>query len=143
MPQVNFSNIFNPGYLFDPAPAFSQNVSMVFNVLVVFLLLNILVYFLIKRAKFLAGVQKVIIRSWARINLILTLTGIVLIFFRSQGFRFLSMRVLLLAALLAIVINLSFWLVKLVRKKVVQNVQADSAESVSKYQDYLPKKRKK
>ncbi len=142
MPSFTLSSLVDPSYLFDIHPASSSAVNMAVNAALVFLLLNVVIYLFIKRAKWLAGVHKVIVRKWAFRNLISTAILILFLFFRTQGFKYLSMRVLPLIALAVLLGNLVASIIIFVRRKAPKPM-AETNESVSNYQDYLPKKRKK
>jgi amino acid transporter len=142
MPSFSLSSLVDSSYLFDIHPASSSVVNMAVNAAVVFLLLNVVVYLFIKRAKWMAGVHKVIVRKWAFRNLIITAILLLLLFFRNQGFKYLSMRVLPMIAVIVIFGNLVVSMVMFVRRKAPKPL-AETNESVSNYQDYLPKKKKK
>jgi hypothetical protein len=139
--ELNLSNLLSTEYLFDPAPG-NQNTSLLFVIALLFLAVNLLAYLFIRRAKFMAGVHKVLVRAGARINVFIGIAAVVLVFFRTQGFRYLSMRVLLLVLLLMAIINTGYWVIKYIKRKPA-TVKTQSLETVEGYQQYLPKKKKK
>ncbi|MFQ5493486.1 MAG: hypothetical protein ACE5DX_04995 [Candidatus Dojkabacteria bacterium] len=137
--SFDFSNLVDTEYLFNTDPGVSEYIEWALAVTLVSLFISLFLSLFIKRFKRIDGVRRVIIRSAARRQLILSLVLLLLVFFRNQGFNVLSMRALVLLVVILMLVSLgyfAYWFIKRapVKKKEVQKS--------SDYQKYLPKKKR-
>jgi hypothetical protein len=142
--DLDFSKLINVSYLTESQPdTFSFS-----GWILLFVLLNIvaiaIVYVLLKKRIIeIAGKRRIVIKKFLKINLILIILWMIFIFFRFQGFMYLSMRIWQLLLLIAYLVVNSIALVRYLRSNSVSLQKISNEKGVNYYQDYLPKKNKK
>ena len=142
--DLDFSKLINVSYLTESQPdTFSFS-----GWILLFVLLNIvaiaIVYVLLKKRIIeIAGKRRIVIKKFLKINLILIILWMIFIFFRFQGFMYLSMRIWQLLLLIAYLVVNSIAIVRYLRSNSVSLQKISNEKGVNYYQDYLPKKNKK
>ena len=143
--DYNFSNLLNSDYLFNNKPETFMFQSWAFVICILGILVAILVMLFLKKRRgvlFIEKGRRHILNFHNKINLILISLNFVLVFLRSQGTQFLSMRFILFFFFALILINTIVSIVRAIVHKPKDEI-ADEIKSDDTYQKYLPKKKKK
>ena len=143
--EINFSNLGNKDYLFDPKPGISHFQSWAFLFGFFAILISVLGLIFLKKRRnrlYIERGRRHILSFHTKINLVFFSLFFVLIFFRSQGMAFLSMRFLEWMSLGLVLLSTVAGLIRVLVYK-----PESEAESIVKtedtYQQYLPKRKKK
>lgn len=143
--DYKFSNLLNSDYLFNSKPDSFLFQSWAFVICILGIIISILVLLFLKRRRnklYIEKGRRHILNFHNKINLVLISINFVLVFLRSQGTQFLSMRFLLVLFFGFIMINTIVAIVRIIVHKPADEI-ADETKSDDTYQKYLPKKKKK
>lgn len=143
--DYNFSNLLNSDYLFNNKPDSFLFQSWAFVICILGILVAILVMIFLKKRRGLIYIEKGrrhILSFHNKINLIIISVNFVLVFLRSQGTQFLSMRFILFFFFALILVNTIVSIVRAIVHKPKDEL-AEEIKTDDTYQKYLPKKKKK
>ena len=142
--DFDFSKLFDLSYLTQSQPdTFSYSGWVLLFVLINIIVIGVVYVLLKKRVIEIAGKRRIIIKKFLKINMIIIVVWMFFIFFRFQGFMYLSMRIWQLLLLIAYLVVNSIALVRYLRSNSVSLQKISNEKGVNYYQDYLPKKNKK
>lgn len=143
--DYNFSNLVNSDYLFNNKPDSFMFQSWAFVICILGILITVLVLLFLKKRRSILYIEKGrrhILSFHNKINLVLISVNFVLVFLRSQGTQFLSMRFLLVLFFGFIFINTIVSIIRMIAHKPADEI-ANEIKTDDTYQKYLPKKKKK
>jgi len=143
--DLNLSNLTDNNYLFNTKPDsfYFQSWALVLGVVAVVLTVLFLIF--LKRRRGILYIEKGrrhILSFHTKINLVFFSLELVLIFLRTQGTQYLSMRFLAWACLGLVVISFVIALIRILIYKP-EGELSEVIKSDDTYQKYLPKKKKK
>ncbi len=142
--DFDFSKLIDFSYLTQSQPdTFSYS-----GWVLLFMLINIIaiavVYVLLKKRVIeIAGKRRIIIKKFLKLNMVIIVVWMFFIFFRFQGFMYLSMRIWQLLLLMAYLAVNTIAIVRYFKSNSVSLQKTTNEKGVNYYQDYLPKKNRK
>lgn len=142
--NIDLTKLYNFEYLTEIRPE-SFTFSGLFTLLVIlnFLIVGVLYILIKRRVLILMGKRKLILKRALKYNLIFSILWLVFIFARFQGILYLSMRLWHLLFLLSLIIINTYFGVRFLSSRKVEEGATEKSEGFNYYQDYLPKKNKK
>jgi hypothetical protein len=142
--DFSFANFSNKDYLFNSKPADFYFQSWAFVLSLLGVIAMVLVFLFLKKRRnifYIERGKRHILNFHTKIALVLISVIFVLVFFRSQGMMYVSMRFIFWFFVALIAINKLMALVRIIIYKPVDEV-ASEIKTDDTYQKYLPKKKK-
>lgn len=142
--DIDFSKLIDIGYLTESQPDSFSYSGWVLLLMFVNIIAIAIVYVLLKKKVIeIAGKRRIIIKKFLKINMVVIVVWMIFIFFRFQGFIYLSMRIWQLLLLITyLVVNITA-VVLYLKNNPVSVQKLSNEKGVNYYQDYLPKKNRK
>lgn len=142
--EIDFSKLIDLSYLTESQPdTFSYSGWVLLLMLLNIIAISIVYVLLKKRVIEIAGKRRIIIKKFLKINMVIIVVWMFFIFFRFQGFIYLSMRIWQLLLLMAYLGVNIVAVIQYFRSNSVSVQKMSSEKGVNYYQDYLPKKNRK
>ena len=143
--EFNFANFGNKAYLFEPKPQefYMQSWAFVLGLLAIGI--SVLILLFLKKRRTILFIEKGrrhILGFHTKINIVFFALFLVLIFFRSQGMMYVSMRFLAWMCLGMTLVSSLSAIIRLILYKSEHELETE-IKTDDTYQKYLPKKKKK